>query len=368
MKKITILVDQLHSHGGIEKLVALKANYWSEVFGYRVAIVATEQKGQPIIYPLSGKVRFIDLSVNYNRGKSYFSPGNISRAVKNVVRLQSYIFREKPDFILVASHIPATYFLPFLACRAKMGKEFHFTKFERSQYKGLKAKIIDSIEARYDFLLVLSQEERTFYPSRNVVVIPNPVEIQAAEPLPVAEKDDIAVAVVRFAPVKQLEKMVAAWGLFAAGNPSWKLHVFGSASGDYFNKINQAVYSANLQESIIFKGQSDQIQSEIAKAKVLLMTSEQECFPMVILEANSVGVPVISFDCPTGPRNIIHHKQDGILVDYNNCGSFANALQAFAHDAGLQRFLSDNATKNAQRYAVSAVMDKWNDLIFNAND
>lgn len=368
MKKITILVDQLHSHGGIEKLVALKANYWSAVFGYEVTIVSTEQGGEPTIYNLSDKVKFIDLAIDYERGKSYFSFVNAIKAIRNLFKIQNYILRENPDFILVASHIPVTYFLPFLNRKAKIIKEFHFTKFERARQTGFKNNIINYIEGKYDFLAVLSEEEKAFYPSDNVVVIPNPIEIPTKIPHQIAANENIAVAVVRFAPVKQLDKMIAVWKIFHAQNPSWKLHIFGGTGTDYFKKIEQLVLNENLQNSVIFKGQSDAIQKEISRGKVLLMTSEQECFPMVILEANSVGIPVISFDSPTGPRNIIHHKKDGILVDYNNCDSFATELEVFASDAVLQQFLSDNARQNANNYSIEKIMDKWNDLIFNAHD
>src|SRR6478672_4589266 len=175
MKKIVILVDQLHSHGGIERLVALKANYWSTVFNYDVTIIATEQLQQPIIYALSEKVKFIDLAINYHRGKSYFSMENGLKFLSNIRQIQNYIAKEKPDFIDVASHIPITYFLPFLITKAKTIKEFHFTKFERVKQQDAKSKLLNYIEGKYDYLVVLSEEEKQFYTSDNVVVIPNPI-------------------------------------------------------------------------------------------------------------------------------------------------------------------------------------------------
>ena len=366
MKKIVILVDQLNSHGGIEKLVALKANYWATVFDYDVTIISTEQLGKPLIYSLSDKVKFLDLAINYNREKSYFSFSNGLKFLSNVIKIQRYILKEKPHFIDVASHIPITYFLPFLYRKSKIIKEFHFTKFDRVKQTDFKSKILNYIESNYDFLVVLSEEERNFYASNNTVVIPNPIainsQIQFAN---IEDNDNIAVAVVRFAPVKQLEKMITIWSSFIAINPTWKLHIFGTTGTDYFKKIEQLVFDENLQNSVVFKGQSDVIQIEIAKAKVVIMTSEQECFPLVILEANSVGIPVISFDCPTGPRNVIHHKTDGILVEFNNCDSFVNELVAFDTDKTYQKHLSKNATENAKKYTIEVIMNKWNELIFN---
>ena len=77
--KIVILVDQLHSHGGIEKLVALKANYWTTVFGHDVTIISTEQNNETLIYELDKKVKFVDLDINYKREISYFSFVNIKK-------------------------------------------------------------------------------------------------------------------------------------------------------------------------------------------------------------------------------------------------------------------------------------------------
>ena len=362
-------MDQLNSHGGIEKLVAVKANYWATVFDYDVTIISTEQLGKPLIYSLSDKVKFIDLAVNYHREKSYFSVSNGLKFLFNVVKIQRYILKEKPHFIDVASHIPITYFLPFLYRKSKIIKEFHFTKFDRVKQQDFKSKVLNYIESKYDFLVVLSQEERRFYASNNALVIPNPIanthEIQLRN---IEDNENIAVAVVRFAVVKQLEKMIAIWSSFIAINPTWKLHIFGTTGNDCFKKIEQLVFDNNLQNCIVFKGQSDAIQSEIAKAKIVLMTSEQECFPLVILEANSVGIPVISFDSPTGPRNIIHHKKDGILVEYNNCDSFVKELVAFDTDTTYQKYLSKNAKENADKYAIEVIMNKWNELIFNTYD
>lgn len=369
VKKIVILIDQLSSHGGIERLVALKANYWVTVFNFDVTIISTEQLQKPLIYALSEKVKFIDLAIDYDRTKSYFSVANGLKFLSNAVRIQCYILKEKPDFINVASHIPITYFLPFLFKKSKTIKEFHFTKFDRVKQRDFKSKLLNYVESKYDFLIVLSDEERQFYSSDNVHVISNPIEINhQINPVNIKDKENIAVAVVRFAAVKQLEKMIEIWSVFFSLHPTWKLNIYGTIGNDYFKEIEQLVVDANLQDTVIFKGQSDVIQREISKAKVVLMTSEQECFPMVILEANSVGVPVISFDSPTGPRNIIHHKTDGILVEFNNCDSFVEELTAFANDGALQQALSNNALENAKNYSVDTIMDKWNELIFRAYD
>lgn len=365
MKKIVILVDQMHSHGGIEKLVAIKANYWSAVFGYDVTILSTEQVGKPIIYDLNDKVKFQDFAINFDRKKSYFSSVNILKLFKNILKIQRYIFQQKPDFILVASHIPITYILPFLIKgKTKTIKEFHYTKFYDSNL-GIKNKLLIFIESKYDYLVTLSKEEQSFYYSNNTVVIPNPIEEEVNEPLiALSQRPLVAIAIVRFAPVKQLESMVEVWEQFYKNHPKWELHLYGSIGNEYYQKIFNLVHEKQLESTILFKGQTNEVSKVLQSARVLLMTSIQECFPMVILEANAVGVPVVSFDCPTGPRNIIHNEENGFLITVGDQKAFVNRLEQLSNNNLLLDTLGNNAKQNASNYILSKVMNLWNTIIF----
>ena len=365
MKKIVILVDQFHQHGGIEKLVALKANYWSTKFNYEVTIISTENNQKPLVYDLDSSVRFIDLEVNYNRAISYFSVANISLLWRNITKLQKYIIKEKPDFIVVASHIPMTYILPFLKLgKTKIIKEFHFTKFFRTNSKGIKQRLFDFLESRYDKLIALSTEEKTFYNTDNVEVIPNPIQVIPNISKKI-KKQKVVSAVVRFAPVKRLELMIEVWDVFVKnGNTNWKLYIYGDYDNEYGTEIIKLVNSLSLSDYVVFKGQTNNVLDEVSKSKALLLTSSQECFPMVILEAQSVGVPVISFDCPTGPRNIINNNEDGILVENDNVFMFADKLEEFTSDNEMQKKLSEHSLINAQKYTMDKVMDLWQNKIF----
>lgn len=366
MKTIVILIDQLYNHGGIEKLVAMKANYWSEKFGYKVIIVSTEQENKPPVYQLSDKIEFIDININYHRAISFFHPKNFKNIYSNIKKLNIILNQRKPDFVLVASHIPMTYILPFLNTKIKIIKEFHYSKFNRK--KSRKERIFSSIEKQYDYLVVLSPEEKTFYPSNNVKVIPNPVISLPKAVADINEKPYIAGAILRFAPVKQIEKMVEVWELFYRQNSNWKLYIYGATDNDFFENILKLVIAKNLEETIIFKGQTNNVAEALSEMKLMLMTSANECFPMVILEANSCGVPVISFDSPTGPRNIITHNFDGIIVPLNDCAKFADELDHLAKDEIKLKILSENAVSTANKYLIDDVMLLWKNEIFDNND
>jgi len=116
-----ILVDQFYLHGGIEKLVSIKANYWAEKFGYKVIIVSPEQNNNETIYHLSDKVEFLDLNINYHRGISFFHPKNLSKLIDNFKKIKNAVATYSPDFILVASHVPMACGLPCVSFDCNYG-------------------------------------------------------------------------------------------------------------------------------------------------------------------------------------------------------------------------------------------------------
>jgi len=358
MKTILILVDQFYLHGGIEKLVAIKANYWADTFGYNVIIVSTEQQDNKKVYPLSDKIIFEDLDIDYKRGISFFHPKNLKKLLLNFKKVKNTIKKYRPDLILVASHIPMTYLLPYIKTEAKIAKEFHFSKYARVKTK--KDQFFQNIENKYDFLIVLSEEEKQFYNSKKAVVIPNPIEVSTdVKVQDIKNKAKIATAILRFAPVKQLDKMVDAWEIFHQNNKDWKLYIYGDTQEAYYEEIKQLVEEKNLANTIIFKGKTNNIYKALEEVRILLMTSANECFPMVILEANSCGVPVISFDSPTGPRNIISHTIDGILVPLNDSAAFAEQLAALAENDEKRIAMSVKAIENSKKYQLDKIMDIW---------
>lgn len=362
MKQIVILIDQLHSVGGIERLVALKANYWSDVFGYSVTLISTEQQNKTFAYPLSKNVSFIDLKIDFDRTSSYFGSRNLFKFLANIWKLKKELRKIQPDFILVASHIPITYCINFFKGKAKTIKEFHFTKF--NDPAGLRGKLEDQMYKQYDFLAVLSTEEENFFRSNNTIVLPNPVESQ---PLLRDKDQEIkkkAIFMGRLAPVKNLEAMIEIWSLFHKKHSDWFLEIYGDYSDPYALSIKAKVESLDLSDTIIFKGRTKDVLQAINTAQIMLLTSHQECFPLVILESLSQGVPVFSFDCPTGPRNILSDGYDGRLIENKNVEEFAIALNKFADSKSTQSHWRENALLTAQKYSIQNIMDLWNTKIF----
>ena len=362
MKQIVILVDQIHSVGGIERLVVMKANYWTAVFGYSVTIISTEQRQQPFAYELSDQVRFVDLAINYDRSKSYFKSANIFKFLRNIKKLRHELKVIQPDFIIVASHIPVTYCVNFIKGSAKTIKEFHFSIY--NQTDNFKSRIENILYDAYNYLVVLSPEEQSFHNSPKTVVIANPISISSLAIVTNQNKKNEAVFLGRIAPVKNIEDLIQIWSDFIKKNPDWILDIYGDDTNEYAGSLKQKVADLNLSQSIIFKGETKDSAKVLKDAKIVLLTSHHECFPLVILEALAAAVPVFSYDCPTGPRNILTDGFDGRLIENKNKEQFVAALTDFANNESQQKLLSQNAVQTATNYSLSSIMQLWNTKIF----
>ena len=98
------------------------------------------------------------------------------------------------------------------------------------------------------------------------------------------------------------------------------------------------------------------------------MTSETECFPMVLLEALSVGLPVISYDSPTGPKHILTNNEDSFLVPYKNLDIFVEKLKKLMQNENLLQEMGEKGLRNVRRFSIEKVMHQWKDLFISLID
>ena len=365
--RIIISTDQIYLHGGIEKVLSTKANYWSNQSGVEVYIVTTEQKGNTPCYPMDSRVHLIDLGINYNRSRSYFSKENMKKAIKHF-REQKKLFRQlKPDAIISPNFNFDHYWLPNLKAGAKLIKEIHGSRYKdqhrrknASFAKKIQFLISDWAESRYSHIVVLNEDEKEYIRTGNAEVIPNPIELQAMR----ADLDNKKViAAGRISPVKGFGEMIESWALIYKENPDWQLHLYGDDYLGTKGKLELQINNLGLKDAVVFKGSVDNLTEKMADYSLYAMTSETECFPMVLLEAMSVGLPIVSYDCPNGPRNIIKDGEDGLLVPHHRTDRFAEEMLKLMNNESLRKQLGTAAQKNAARFSTDEVMKKWQTLL-----
>jgi len=362
--KIMYLTDQLYLHGGIEKMTSQKINHWIADFGYEVILCTSQHGDNPFVYQLNPSCKHVDLGVDYNRAKSYFHPRNFAKSILHFSALKNLIGKEKPDVIISVNYTPEQFFLPFIQKKIPKIKEFHSSGVNINFAGGFGGKMkqrLFMLLGKYDAQVVLNEDEKKYYPFKHLYVIPNFVdEVSAIVKNPTRDKTIIAAG--RIAAVKQFDHIVKAWALIAKDFPDWNLKIFGG--GDQL--LSESLQSYIKQEKIPnaqLCGETSYLNTELQKASIYAMTSATECFPMVLLEAQTAGLPIVSYDCPNGPRNIISHGVDGLLTAHNEIAIFAQTLAQLMKDENLQLQMQVAGPEKATKFSANKVMQQWNTLL-----
>ena len=355
---IVYCINGFYRPAGMERVLADKAN-WLVEHGYAVTILTTDQHGLPEAFPLDPRIRKIDLGIGYedNNGSSLFDklmhyPRKQRQHKKQLTRILAEIH---PD-ITVSMFCNEVNLLPKIKDGSRKVLEIHFSRFKRLQYgrKGLWA-LADRLRSqndlklasRYDRFVVLTEEDKGYWPNLpNLQVIPNPRTFTLPEPASLQSHTVLAVG--RYTHQKGFDLLLQAWAMI--NTEGWTLRIAGS--GDPMK---------NLPANVV-TGLSADIIEEYRNAAFLVMSSRYEGLPMVLLEAQAAGLPVVSFACKCGPRDVITDGEDGILVPEGDIEGLANGMKRLMDDEDLRHKMGAAAFRNSERYDKERIMKQWEKL------
>ncbi len=366
--KVIYYTDQVYLHGGLERVLANKLNYFSLNTDFELHVITFQQLNKSPCYAINDKVTFHDLNVNYNRDISFLHPSNIKHAPKHYFRLKSKIKQIKPDVIVVCNYEYGFYFIPLIAKKAIKIKEYHssghFNNKARLENKSIIKKgiykISDYFESKYNALVLLTKDELKYYNSNNTKVIPNSITHVSSQSANLSNKK--AISAGRIAPVKGFEYLIKSWVSVIKTCPDWTLDIYGEGDIDYVKELEIQIETLDLKNHVFFKDSTQHLENKMLESSIYIMTSLTECFPMVLLEAMSCGLPVVSFDCPNGPRHIITHEQNGVLVEYLNENKLSETLIDLMSNKNKRESMSKNAKENVKHYSEAVIMPLWLDL------
>jgi glycosyltransferase involved in cell wall biosynthesis len=367
--KIVFSTDQIYLHGGLEKVMAEKANYFVEAFNYEVTILTTEQKNNVPCYHLNEKIKFVDLGINYHRENSFFHPKNLKKIPFHFNQWNKAISDINPDVIIVCNQAFDFYWAPFFKTKVKKIREFHATAFNlfksrstASFTKKMQFRLNDFVESKYDKLLLLNEDEKQFYKSNNTIVIPNPIALSNKKAL---LKNTKVIAAGRIAFVKGFEFLIESWKSVAKQCPNWELHIYGQGEKKYLQELRSLIALNDLEDKVFILPATDNLLEVMLDYSIFVMSSRNECFPMVLLESLSIGLPIVSFDCPTGPRNIISDGIDGFLVEKENCELLSEKIVFLIQNEEQRKIMGTNAVQNSKRFDKESVMKQWQSMLIN---
>ena len=369
MKIIYCIAGTCHS-GGMERVLANKANYLTG-HGYEVVIVTTDQQGLPPFFPLAEQIRCIDLGINYeeNNGKSFANKllHYPLKQYRHKKRLAAILKQEKPD-VTISMFCNDAGFITRINDGSKKVLEIHFSKFKRLQYnrKGLwrladlwRSRQDEKTVRRFDKFVVLTEEDKGYWGNLpNITVIPNANTFATSQAAALENKKVIAIG--RYTYQKGFERLIEAWNILSPGFPGWKLDIIGN--GEERDKLQDLIHAYHLDGQVTLVSPTKSIDKVYLDASLLAMSSRYEGLPMVLLEAQAFGLPIVSFACKCGPKDIVADGETGFLVEENDIEGLARQLVKVMKDKNLRKQMGRKAKEASLRYAEDAVMAKWTAL------
>lgn len=372
--KIVYCANSICYLGGIERVTIVKANALAAVESNDVYVVVTDNQRNFRVSPLSPNVHLIDLRVNYfeddwkSRWHSLESTFVKRRWHKR--RLTEVLREIQPDIVVSVGH-SEKYFLPTIRGRWKTVREIHFasnyrmleanTGLQKLVAKANTAYDLDYKVWRYDKIVLLTEEDKdlNWKASPKVTVIPNPLTFQIPDALsPLSAKRFIAAG--RLTAQKNFASLIRAFSLVAKRHPDWTLDIYGE--GGEKHSLQQQIERCQMTNNIFLRGYTSDIREKMLEASGYVLSSRFEGFGLVLIEAMSCGLPVVSYTCPCGPKDVVTDGSDGFLVPVDDEKALADRMCRLIEDGDLRRRMGQAARGSSERYNIDVIVEKWMSL------
>ncbi len=374
MKKLTILMLHLQ-HGGIEKQTITLANALSA--DYDVEIISTYSMQAAPAYAISPQVAvryLIDGKPNKAEFREAVTSKNIFKILREGFRAVKILYQKKHRMIRAIKALQSDYVLSTRIEFAQMLSD-HAPKdvmtLTQEHLHNDDAAYVARVRKAFrnlDYLVVLckgSKENYTRWLEDNsrikIVEIPNMLEEIPAEKATLSGHRLVAVG--RLHPVKNFETLLEVFHLVVQAIPDATLTIVGG--GEEYVSLQKQVETLRLEKSVRITGMVDaaQVRQYMLASDLYVMTSHTECFPMVLLEASGVGLPLVAFDVPVGPKAIIHPGENGYLIPYPCQDEMAQTLIRLLRSPEDLAALGAAGKQYAYQYTPERIVPFWRDIL-----
>ncbi len=356
--KIVYICESLSNSGGIERIISSKANYFSDKLGYEVFIILTSNQKSNYFYNISNKINIINLNFKFSSIFDIFKYRN---------RIKILLKEIKPDVILVPSSREGV-LLPLIDNKIYKIREVHFNKNGRKiQVENLdfinklKAFLLDKLEEysilKYNKLIVLTYEDKEFWNHKNKEVIYNMKTITSKQRADLSNKK--AISVGRLDYEKGFDRLIKSWSILE--NKEWILEIYGD--GPLKDELQKLIVDLKMDKRILLKGTTKNIKDKMLESSLYLLSSRHEGLPLVLLEAMECGLPIVSFDCPCGPKDLINDGYNGILVQNGDIKKFSLAIDELIFNDKKRMEIGINAKKESNKFEAEIIMSEWNRVL-----
>ena len=363
-------IDSINGIGGIQHVTLEKANALADLENYTVWILFADHSGKQV-FPLSNKVQTIDLGINYYeddwKSQWHVLKGIFFRRRKHKRALKKALNKIQPDIVLSVGQSEKN-LVPSIRGKWATVREFHFVRNYRTlharsffdRFLAWGGDLLDCIVLkRYDKIVSLTQEdkEKNWRNWNNVSVIPNPVQLSTVKSSLTPKR---LLAIGRLVYPKNFASLIRAFSIVVKRFPDWSLDIFGE--GDERRELVSLIESLLLSDSVHLVGNQSNINERLPNYSLFASSSRFEGFSLVLIEAMSGGLPVVSYACPCGPKDIIRDGIEGFLVPPGDEAMLAERICQLIEDENLRRRMGVAAQERAKEFSLEKVIPMWTSL------
>lgn len=357
MKNICFVIHNLTCKGGTERVGTRVANELCKL-GYGVSIISYDARTNTSFFPIDSRIETGIMLSNFferrtRKWKRYAS-----------WKLRRWLINHNVDIVIDIDTYHALW--TWKAIKETNIRWISWDHFNLAYALSNKdrVKALDIVAKHADKIVLLSKDDvnaykhRTSVPHEKIVQIYNPLSFECQDFTPRRSKK--VICILRIDPQKGPDLLLKVWQVVEKEIKEWSLDIV-CGYGDY-DVLQQEARSMGLTRVRCLPPSKD-VQKDMTEAGLYALPSRFEGFGLVLTEAATVGLPAVAFNCPYGPKEIITDGVDGLLVEPENIGQFAQSLLRLMRDEGLRFEMGRKAHENAKRFSTDVIIPQWIDLI-----
>lgn len=359
MRKINVCFysGDITNSGGTERVAIIIMNELNKLEDFHISVVSLVEKEKKTFFELDKSIPRYTIYDRVVRGITHIG-GIINRTMK-LVKEHNIDVLIDIDGILDMYTIPVKWF-----SRVKVVSWEHYNYYQHPvvPYR----KYTRRMAARWaDSIVTLTEEDKGYYLKNLDVKCPiqciyNPVIWKdTAEEYGCESK--IILSAGRLTYQKGFDILVDVAELFLKNYPDWKWLVLGE--GEDRQILEKKAIEKNIEKQLLFPGEVDNIDDYYAKSAMFVMTSRFEGLPMTLLETKPFKLPIVSFDCKTGPKEVIQDGINGYLIPESDCPAMANAIIKLIEDTDKRLLFSNNAQLDMGKFTLEDIINQWRQML-----
>ena len=366
--RILYICDALAIYGGLERVLVDKANWLVEKGGYEVGLLTINQGSHPICFPLHPDIVYNDLNIRFHQyshlpfWKRFFKKRQLRHLFRK--RLAEKIQEKAPDIMICTRldyirdivQVKGVIPLVFECHSSRLISRFEDDGLLRRLYMWYLQRAVRKVQMVVTLTNGDASEWRKL--TSNVCVIPNVVHLNKSGTYSDCKAKSV-IFVGRFSKQKDIESLLRIWTNVHQRHPDWSLHVYGG-----YGELQDGMLSeiGKLDANIQVHEPTSDIIERYKESSILILTSRHEPFGLVLPEAMSCGLPVVAFDCPYGPTDIITDGIDGYLISSRNVYDHVDKVCHLIENEDLRRKMGNAGVHSSQKYDANCVMPYWKKL------